>query len=488
VSEYLSWSLLVSAVFFAAQVVLSVRVLLRRSPLQNAHAWLLVLWLLPLAGMVLYLLIGENRLGSLRRKQYSDSQRHLAAWANELWLAKEKTWEDGYERFRTLAHLGVTMCDAPAVEGNRLTLHADAGETLDAMIADINRAESHCHLLTYIFYPEGKPLEVAEALERAVARGVSCRVAVDSAGSRKFFRSGLASRLRSSGVEVLELLGVNPLRLLFRRLDLRNHRKLLIVDGMVAYAGSHNMADDSFRPKGPDGPGPWHDATARVEGYAARALALLFIADWNSEASSPIGDVDAYLPPRSAREPDDITSAVQILPSGPESRPGAIQATMVSAMHLAERELIVTTPYFVPDATLMTALVTASARGVETTLIVPARNDAPIVDRAGKASYARLLDAGVRILRYTPGLLHAKTVTVDGKVALIGSANMDQRSFRINFEVTLAVYDDPFASTLRSLQHQYIAQSEPVEPADWNSRSVGRKLVDNAAALFGPLL
>jgi hypothetical protein len=251
VSEYLSWSLLVSAVFFAAQVVLSVRVLLRRSPLQNAHAWLLVLWLLPLAGMVLYLLIGENRLGSLRRKQYSDSQRHLAAWANELWLAKEKTWEDGYERFRTLAHLGVTMCDAPAVEGNRLTLHADAGETLDAMIADIDRAESHCHLLTYIFYPEGKPLEVAEALERAVARGVSCRVAVDSAGSRKFFRSGLASRLRSSGVEVLELLGVNPLRLLFRRLDLRNHRKLLIVDGHGRLRGLAQHGRRLVPPQGP---------------------------------------------------------------------------------------------------------------------------------------------------------------------------------------------------------------------------------------------
>lgn len=486
--DIFTWSLLVSVVFLGVQVLLSARVLLRRSPLVNAQAWLLVLWLLPLAGMVVYLLIGENRLGSIRRKKYAETQRELAAYANELWLAREETWDDGYERFRTLAQLGVSLSESPPVEGNRLSLHTDAGDTLDAMIRDIDQATEHCHLLTYIFHPKGKPLELAEALIRAAARGVECRLAVDSAGSRAYFRAGLGARLRASGVEVLELLAVNPLRLLFRRLDLRNHRKALIVDGRIAYAGSHNIADDSFRPKGPDGPGPWHDATVRVEGYAARALALLFITDWNSESARPITGVDRYLPDLEDRAHDDITSAVQILPSGPESKPGAIQAVFVSAMHLADRELIVTTPYFVPDATLMLALTTAAGRGVETTLIVPDNNDAPIVDRAGKASYARLLDAGVRIMRYTPGLLHAKTITVDGKVALIGSANMDQRSFAINFEVTLAVYDDPFASRLRRLQTRYIEQSTPVVAEEWSDRSIASRLVNNAAALFGPLL
>ncbi len=486
--DFLSWSLAVSLVFLGTQILLSVRVLLRRSPLVNAPAWLLVLWLLPLAGMILYLLIGENRLGSIRRKKFVETQRELASCANELWLAREETWDDGYERFRTLAQLGVSLCDSPPVEGNRLSLHAEADKTLDAMIADIDNASSHCHLLTYIFHPVGKPLEVAEALSRAAARGVDCRLAVDSAGSRKFFTSGLAHRLRLSGVEVLELLEVNPLRLLFRRLDLRNHRKVLVIDGRIAYAGSHNMSDDSFRPKGPNGPGPWHDATVRVEGYAARSLALMFISDWNSESERPIQDVDGFLPDLDEREPDDITSAVQILPSGPESTPGAIQSTFVSAMHLAERELIVTTPYFVPDAPLMVALTTAAARGVETTLIVPDNNDAPIVDRAGKANYSRLLDAGVRIMRYTPGLLHAKTITVDGKVALIGSANMDQRSFAINFEVTLAVYDNPFASRLRQLQEQYIDNSIRVDPQTWSDRSIASRLINNAAALFGPLL
>lgn len=462
--------------------------LLRRSTLSNAHAWLLVIWLLPVAGMILYLLIGENRLGSHRLRKFQDNERRLHEFANELWLTREQTWSGPYARFRPLERLGASLNDAPAVEGNALSLHSDAAATLDAMIADIDAAESHCHLLTYIFQPSGKALELADALVRAAARGVECRVALDGAGSRPFFRSGLAHRLRASGVEVVELLHVNPLRLLFRRLDLRNHRKIFIVDGLIAYTGSQNITDDSFRPKGPSGPGPWHDATVRVEGHAARALALIFLTDWNSESSNPIDEVEAYLPSMPRPDDDRITSAVQILPSGPDRGPLAIQAAMVAAMYSATTELIVTTPYFVPDATVNTALMTAAARGVETTLIIPAWNDAPIVDHAGRASFLPLLDAGVRIMRYTPGLLHAKAITVDGMMALIGSANLDQRSFRINFEVTLAIYDLGFAQQLRALQLRYIEQSEPVDLEEWRKRSMVNRLIDSAASLFSPIL
>jgi len=488
----LSWSVAGSVAgsvaFIAAQVFLSARVLLRRSPLANAHAWLLVLWLLPLVGMGAYLLIGESRLGSMRRGKYADSERLLRAHADELWVSRERTWTGGYERFRALARLGSALCEAPPVEGNRLSLHADAARTLDAMIRDIDGAEKHVHLLSYIFHHRGRPLEVVAALERAAARGVQCRVALDGAGSRRFFSRGLARRLRKSGVEVVELLAVNPLRLLFRRLDLRNHRKVLVIDGRVAYCGSQNITDDAFRPKGPNGPGPWIDATVRVEGYAARALALVFLADWNSESLRPIRDPSAYLPELEASAPDEITSAVQILPSGPDGRPGAIQSAMVAAMYAAEQELIVTTPYFVPDATVLTALCTAASRGVEVTLILPKRNDAPLVDHAGRASYRVLLESGVRILRYEPGLLHAKTVSVDGKVALIGSANLDQRSFRINFECTLVVYDDTLASELRALQHAYADASEAIDAETWRTRSLASRLLDNAAALFSPIL
>ena len=484
----LSWSLFFSALFLIAQIALSVRVLLRRSTLSNAHAWLLVLWLLPVAGMALYLLIGENRLGSLRVRAYEKSEQALRIFSKQIWLVREQTWDGPYEPYRQLELLGASLCESPAVEGTDFRLYSDAAESLDAMIADINGAESHCHLLTYIFQPSGKALEVIEALERASARGVECRVALDGAGSRPFFRRGLHKRLRAAGVDVIELLSVNPLRLLFRRLDLRNHRKIFIVDGKIAYTGSHNITDDSFRPTGQRGPGPWHDATVRLEGHAVRALALVFLSDWNSESAHPIADPGAYLETLPMPEDDRITSAVQILPSGPDRRPFAIQAATVAAMYAAKTELLVTTPYFVPDATVNTALMTAAGRGVEVVLIVPDRNDAPIVDHAGRASYAQLLGAGVRIMRYKPGLLHAKTMTIDGMVSLIGSANLDQRSFRINFEVTLAVYDKGFTSELRALQLLYIEQSEEVFADDWANRSMLKRLADSTASLLSPIL
>lgn len=482
------WSVSLSVVFFAAQLFLSARVLLRRAPLASAHAWLLVLWLLPLVGMGLYLLIGESRLGSLRRRKYTESERMLCEHAERFSIARERSWVNGYDRFEQLARLGTSLCQAPPIEGNHLSLHTDASETLDAMIADIDAAESHVHLLTYIFYPGGKAFEVVAALERAAARGVECRVAVDGAGSRPFFRFGLDERLRASGVEVCELLSVNVLRLLFRRLDLRNHRKVLVIDGRIGYCGSQNITDDTFRPKGEHGPGPWHDATVRLEGYAARALALVFLADWNSEAPTPIADPAPYLPPLEGQPSDEITSAVQILPSGPDGRPGAVQNAFVSAMYLAHRELIVTTPYFVPDATVRAALIAAAARGVEVTLIVPERNDAPIVDHAARANYHALLESGVRIMRYTPGLLHAKTISIDGMVALIGSANLDQRSFKINFECTLAVYDRALAGELSARQRAYAEASEPIDPEEWTQRSLASRLVDSTASLFSPLL
>lgn len=477
-----------SVVFLAAQLFLTARVLLRRAPLASAQAWLLVLWLLPFVGMGAYLLIGENRLGSLRRRKYTESERMLREHAERYWIARERTWAGGYARFEQLARLGTTLCQAPPIEGNHLTLHTDAAETLDAMIADIDAAESHVHLLTYIFHPGGKALEVAAALERAAARGVECRVAVDGAGSRSFFRRGLDDRLRRAGVEVCEMLSVNVFRLLFRRLDLRNHRKVLVIDGRIAYCGSQNITDDTFRPRGEQGPGPWHDATVRLDGYAACALALVFLADWNSESRRPIADPSPYLPALGERTHDEITSAVQILPSGPDGRPGAIQNTFVAAMYLAQRELIVTTPYFVPDATVRAALTSAAARGVEVTLILPGRNDAPIVDHAGRANYLALLESGVRIMRYTPGLLHAKTISIDGMVAMIGSANLDQRSFKINFECTLAIYDRALAGELRDRQRGYAEASEPVDPGAWRERSLANRLVDSAASLFSPLL
>ncbi len=484
------WPVASLVLHITCQLVLAARVVMRRQPLGNTHAWLLLVLFVPVAGMVLYLLIGELRLGSRRVKKLEEAERAIEPAAMRLWAHEERVWRDEAARFKHLADLGSTLCHTPALTGNDLTLHTDAAATLDAMIADIDRAEDHCHLLTYIFQPSGKPLELVDALARAAGRGVNVRVAVDGAGSRAFLRSGLPRKLREAGAEVTELLPVNPLRFLFSRIDLRNHRKMLVVDGRYAYCGSQNITDDSFKPSRKPGIGPWIDATVRMEGPAAQAMALVFAADWNADAKEPITGLEETLKPLPPIEACDQreTSAVQLLPSGPGRQPLAVQASFLTTMYMAKQELILTTPYFVPDPTVLAGISAAAMRGVDVTLVLPKLNNKWIVAAAGRASFSELLDAGVKIMAYRPGLLHAKTLTADRDIALIGSANLDQRSFWLNYEVTLAVYDTNFASQLRQLQREYIRQSDRITLKQWKSRPIWQHAADNLAQLFAPLL
>lgn len=470
----------------AAQIALSIRVVARRSPVSNSHAWLVLIIFVPVFGMFLYLLVGENRLGDRRARRFERTARELEPHAFELWAYRNQTWEDSEARFQQIARLGNNACNAPALAGNALEIYADPEQTLDAIIGDIDEAKDYCHVLSYIFQTTGKPLEVCEALARAAERGVECRLALDGAGSKEFFRSGLPRKLRERGVEVLEMLPVSPVRLLFRRIDLRNHRKVIAIDGRVAYCGSQNITDSSFNPTGKSDFGPWVDTTLRVTGPAAQALALVFASDWNSDAQKPIEQIEKHLPDPGGIDPDG--SVVQVLPSGPGMRPRAIQAAFITTIYAAREELIMTTPYFVPDEPTLAALLSAAGRGVEVTLVIPKRNNAPLVAAAGRATYPDLLDAGVKIMHYRPGLLHSKTLTVDREITLIGSANIDQRSFWINFEITLAVYDSDFTSRLRMLQREYINQSDIVEPSMWAARSKVALVADRAAGLLSPLL
>ncbi|MCA9294626.1 MAG: cardiolipin synthase [Phycisphaerales bacterium] len=480
------WPLASAILHILVQTVLVLRLLMRRQPLANTHAWLLLVLFLPIAGVILYLLIGENRLGVHRLKRANASRAALEHAGASLWALAEQHWTPEEDRFRHLAHLGANLCHTPAIVGNDLELLHDAETTLARLIADIDAAQSTCHVLTFIFQPNGEPLKVVDALIRAAQRGVTCRLALDGAGSRSFLRSHHPRRLRHAGVHVVELLPVRLARLPFARIDLRNHRKICVIDHHIAYCGSQNITDSTFKPPGSHA-GPWIDATVRMVGPAARALDLVFAADWNADAPDQITEPFANAPPpqvEHATEP----ATVQLLPSGPGQQPRAIQSAIVTTIYAAREELIMTTPYFAPDQTVLAALIAAADRGVDVTLVVPAKGDKRLVAAAGRAAYADLLDAGVRIMLYKPGLLHAKTITVDRDVALIGSANLDRRSFWINFEVTTAIYDTDFASQLRRLQRTYIHHADPVDAKTWSARTAWTRLKENIAQLMSPLL
>jgi cardiolipin synthase len=476
----MTWTIF--AVDLVIRVALCLRVIMRRAAVSTSLAWLVLILFVPLLGLPAYLLVGEVRLGYWRRKRYEQAARGLEQRAAIFWRGGDQDWTSEFGPYAHIARLGTTVSGIPPLRGNTLKLFGDCDETIDAIVKDIDAARSTCHMLFYIWMPTGAGVRVGEAMIRAAGRGVECRVLVDAVGSRPFLQSPLAQTMRRAGVKVVEALPANLLRMLMARLDIRNHRKIAVIDGWAAYVGSQNITDRTF---GPRRYGPWIDAMTRIEGPAAQALEIVFLRDWHMETDDEPIDPSELLP-----EPPipDGGSVVQVVPTGPWMTPVAMHEALLTTIYSAREELILTTPYFVPDEATKSALIAAAMRGVSVTIVVPERIDARLVAAAGRSLYDELVESGVRIVEFRGGLLHAKTVTVDRDLALIGSANLDMRSFWLNFEVTVFIYDTDVASHLRMLQVEYLGQSTDVVCDAWRRRPAWRRLLDNSARLLSPLL
>jgi cardiolipin synthase len=298
-------------------------------------------------------------------------------------------------------------------------------------------------------------------------------------------RTPQAKKLRDAGVQLRRALPVGLLRMLFFRVDLRMHRKIVVIDGQVAYTGSLNLVDPRYF-KQDSGVGQWVDAMVRVEGPAVESLGITFLEDWELETGE---GVDKLRQTGDVRElPDAGTVPIQTIPSGPVFESRAVQDVLLMTIYAARRELILTSPYFVPDEVLATALATAARRGVDVTLIVPAKVDSFLVRYASQAFKGDLIQAGVKIALFDGGLLHTKSISVDGEFCLFGSVNLDARSLHLNFEITLAVYDAEFTNELRDLQMSYVEQSTWMDLAEWKSRSFRVRLLENTVRLLSPLL
>lgn len=481
-------ALTVGVVDALARLGLVIRVIMRGVAVPTSLAWILLLLLLPVLSIAAYVLIGENRLGQRRAQRSEELTRRFEEQTVSLWRHRHQEWAASDLQYAHLAALGTAVSGLPPLKGNELELIADSGTMLDRLIEDIDRAERHVHLLFFIWMEGGRGVEVAEAVERAARRGVDCRILVDAVGSKQFLRGPMPERLANAGAKVVASLPVNPLRLLFARVDLRNHRKIAVIDGLVAYTGSQNITDDTFQvsDRGLRSQiGPWLEASLRIKGPTVDVLELIFLRDWMLDADEPEGK-ERFL--REDRRTPAQGSAVHVLASGPGPHPEAIHRAMIATFHAAREEIIITTPYFVPDDATRSALITAALQGVRVTVVLPRNNDSVLVSRASKSHYRGLLEAGVRIMHHHPGLLHSKTLTIDRKLAVFGSANLDTRSFYLNFETTLWIFDDEFASVLRFMQTSYIEKSEEVPRDFWATRPRLQRFLDNSAQLLGPLL
>ncbi|HVU88959.1 MAG TPA: cardiolipin synthase [Pirellulales bacterium] len=483
--ESIDWSTTLFIADWLIRLGLSLRVIMRGRPVGFTLAWLTVVLIFPIGGAVLYLMFGELRLGRRRAEWAARIHGPYRQWLADLNQRREVDWEPLGAACQSLS----TLCDRavgiPAMPANDVQLITDAGATFRSLVADIDAARRTVHLEFYIWAAGGDADLVVEALLRAAARGVICRVLVDAVGSKEFLASEPCRRLKDGGVALHAALPANLLRMLFYRLDLRMHRKIVVIDGEIAYTGSQNLVDPRFF-KQNAGVGQWVDAMVRMRGPAVEALGVTFLEDWELETGEGIeqlqqtGDVHEVA--------DAGASAVQVIPSGPVLPVQAIQAVLLSAIYSARRELVLTTPYFVPDELLLTALLSAAGRGVQVTIILPERVDSRLVRMASQAHKGELLAAGVRIMLFKGGLLHTKSVTVDDRLSLFGSLNLDPRSLQLNFEITMALYDPDFTGRLRALQNSYVDKSAAMDRKRWEKRSFAVRFVDNAARLLSPLL
>lgn len=477
------WPYLILLAELALKICLICFILTRRRLSSNvALSWIVVLFALPWLGMIAYLLVGEIRLGRRRIRRHAEivSRIHSRDILANRRLRPVDTPEIADE-FRRVASLSEATAENAVRPGNLLQLIGDTDVFIQSLVEDIDAAQQHCHLCFYIYVNDHSGWRVGEALIRAAQRGVRCRLLVDSVGSKFFVRSDLIRELRDGGVQVVEMLPVNALRMALARIDLRNHRKIVVIDDAVGYVGSQNLADPDFALKKKYA--PWVDAMVRLEGPGVRDLQVIFVEDWFLDTDESLAELlEADIEPRQGGVP------VQVFGTGPNYNAEALRHTVASMCHAAREELILTTPYFVPDEPTLQAIISAARRGVTTMLVVPKRNDAPIVAEASRSLYEQVLEAGVEVHEYTAGLLHAKTFTVDRAMALVSTANLDRRSFELNFEVCMFVYDSDFASQLRYLQKSYMNDATPIDLDQWSSRPWPIKLRQNAAGLLSPLL
>jgi len=476
-SLWIGFVLLVHLAFMARAVLRP-----HREPASRL-AWVVVMIGLPVAGILAYLLLGETNIGRRRAARLREVLARLPD-VSQTPGADAATLQPAVpDRYAPLFRAGHSVNGFEPVGGNRARLTADSNAAIESMVADIDDARDHVHLTFYIWLPDNNGLRVVEALKRAAARKVTCRAMADGLGSRTLVASEHWKAMSDAGVQVATALPIGSLLLrpLRGRIDLRNHRKILLIDNRITYCGSQNCADPEFRVKARYA--PWVDAMMRFEGPIARQNQHLFVSDWMAQVNEDVSDLL-----RQPLPPGEPGLTAQVIGTGPTERNSAMPEVFETLMYAARRELVITTPYYVPNEAMQFALCASARRGVATTIIFPAKNDSWIVAAASRSYYSDLLAAGVQIFEYQAGLLHTKSLTLDGEVTLIGSANMDRRSFDLNYENNILFYDPALTAEMRRRQDAYLARSRPVTPDDVARWSRPHRLWNNTIAMLGPVL
>lgn len=449
----------------------------------SAMAWLLAIFFIPVLGILLFLLIGNPKLPRVRRRKQEQINHYIADTAKNLRLGSLRP--DPPEWFPPLVAMNQAMGALPLSGDNGAHLISDYQTSLDAMADAIRGAQDYVHVEFYILQADDSTDNFFRGMEEAAARGIPVRVLLDYWANRwKPKYRETVRRLEAMGADWHVMLPVQPLRGRIQRPDLRNHRKLLVIDGTVGFLGSQNITDSSYNlPKNIRQGLHWVDLMVRVDGPVVASLNAVFLSDYYAETDTVPEGIDITRIETGAGDLD-----CQIVPSGPGFEVENNLRLFLGLLYAAQERIMIVSPYFVPDEALLAAVTSAVDRGVQVELFVSEQGDQAMVYHAQRSYYEALLRAGIRIWMYPkPYILHTKSLTIDDQVAVIGSSNMDMRSFGLNMEVSMLVRGEEFVDEMRVVEDEYRSLSRELTLDEWMQQPLRSTVLDNLARLTSAL-
>ncbi|HSL38181.1 MAG TPA: cardiolipin synthase [Arthrobacter sp.] len=478
-----SWVILILTVVDLAIRVLALGIIPGNRRPTTAMAWLLIIFFVPAVGLVLFLLFGNFRLSRKRRAQQDAVNTRVRAGTSD--LAMLESGYEGPEWVSSAAELNKTLGSLPMVDGNRVELLPGYPDSIKAMAAAVRDAKEFVNAEFYILSSDHVTDELLTAMEDAAERGVEVRLLFDHLGTLRIKGySRLIARLKASKIRWRPMLPLNPLQGQWRRPDLRNHRKIMVIDGEIAFTGSQNLIEPSYNnPRHRKMGREWVELMASLRGPIVTTLNVVFATDWLSETDESLEEQLAHRPELHVGH---VTA--QVVPSGPGFITENNLRLFNTLIYSAQRKISICSPYFVPDDSLLYAVTTAAQRGVDVELFVSEKGDQFLVHHAQQSYYEALLEAGVRIYLYkAPFVLHAKHFTIDNEVAVLGSSNMDMRSFSLNLEVSVMLLGEDIVQRISAVEDTYRDISRELTLEDWMKRPMGVKYVDNVARLTATL-
>ncbi|MEK4968816.1 cardiolipin synthase [Cytobacillus sp. FSL R7-0696] len=480
------YSIFIGLIYLLNMILAIVVIFLERKDAASTWAWLLVLFFIPLLGFAIYLLFGQNFSKKKKMFQWEDRKKigidemlkmQISALHNRSLPAENEQVQNHYD----LIHMQLVNNDAVLTQDNDIQMYTDGKDKFDALFKDIEGATDHIHLQYYILRRDALSKRLITLLNKKAREGVKVRILYDDLGSRsltkRFFKS-----LREAGGEV-EAFFPSKFHFINFRLNYRNHRKLVIIDGKIGYVGGFNVGDEYLGLNKKFG--YWRDTHLRIEGSAVYAIQTRFILDWNQASHRhDIHYLPEYYPPITTKG----RIPMQIVASGPDNELEQIKLGYIKMIMSAKETILIQTPYFIPDASVVDALRIAVLSGVNVKIMIPNKPDHMFVYWATYSYIGELLKLGAKVLIYDNGFIHAKTIVIDDEIASVGTANIDVRSFRLNFEVNAFIYDRKIAEEVAASFYNDVRVSRNLTLDDYNNRSFYIKFKESISRLLSPIL